>query len=67
MNKLKWLDETCEYCGEQLNSWDARIGKTLCFTFPICERCIAEEYGMTVNYLRDTMERRFGVHPCEGI
>ena len=65
--KLKWLDECCEYCGEQINSWDKRVGNALMFTFSICENCIADEYGMTKDYLRDTMLRRFGMHPCEGL
>lgn len=65
--KLQWYDEYCEYCGEQINSWDKRIGKTLHFDFTICEKCIADEYGMTPEYLRETMERRYGVHPCEGL
>lgn len=65
--KLKWLEKYCEYCGEQLNSWDERVGKALMFTYPICEACIADEYGMTKEYLRDTMSRRFGMHPCEGL
>lgn len=67
MSKMKWLDRNCEYCGSQLNSWDARVMKALHFDFDICEACIAEEYGMTKEYLRDAMERRFGVHPCEGL
>ena len=65
--KLKWLDEYCEYCDRQMNSWDKRVGKALMFSFPICEDCIAEEYGMTKEYLRDAMLRRFGMHPCEGL
>lgn len=64
---VKWFDEYCEYCGEQVNSWDKRVANTLHFNFTICERCMAEEYGMTVDYLRDAMTRRFGMHPCEGL
>ena len=65
--KIKWYDEQCEYCGERINSWDKRIAKALHFDFSICESCIAEEYGMEVDYLRDSMARRFGMHPCEGL
>ena len=25
MKKLKWLDETCNSCNKQINSWDKRI------------------------------------------
>lgn len=66
-HKLIWLDEYCEYCGEQINSWDKRIGKAMVFQFPICEQCIADEYGMTVDYLRSRMLDRFGMRPCEGL
>jgi len=66
-DKVKWYDAECEYCGERVNSWDRRCAKALAFDFEICERCIAEEYGMDVDYLRDRMAVRFGVHPCEGI
>jgi hypothetical protein len=24
MEKVKWLDEYCHRCGEQMNSWDMR-------------------------------------------
>ena len=66
--KVKWLDECCGYCGNQLNSWDIRVGNALMFNGElICEECIADEYGMTKEYLRDTMLRRFGMHPCEGL
>lgn len=66
-HKIKWLDEYCEYCGEQLNSWDKRVAKVLYFQFPICESCMAEEYGMTKDYLRNRMLDRFGMRPCEGL
>lgn len=65
--KIKWIDEYCEYCEAQMNSWDKRVDKALLFQFPICENCIADEYGMTREYLRETMQRRFGMHPCEGL
>lgn len=66
-HKVVWLDEYCEYCGKQLNSWDNRIAKVLYYKFPVCEECIADEYGMTREYLRDRMLDRFGMRPCEGI
>lgn len=65
--KLQWLDEYCEYCNDQINSWDKRCAKALLFDFPICEKCIAEEYGMTVDYLRSRMEDRFHMKPCAGL
>lgn len=67
MNKVKWLEETCNNCGSQINSWDKRISKTLAYRYPNCEKCIAEEYDMSVEALRDRMERFFGMRPCMGI
>lgn len=65
--KVKWLDKECNICGEQLNSWDARLSKTLVYKIPVCEKCIAKEYDMDVNTLRDRMEDFFGMRPCQGI
>ena len=65
--KVKWLDKYCNVCGEQLNSWDAGLSKTLAYKIPVCEKCIAKEYDMGVNALRDRMEDFFGMRPCQGI
>lgn len=65
--RVKWLDKYCNLCGEQLNSWDARLSKTLAYKIPVCEKCIAKEYDMDVNALRDRMEDFFGMRPCQGI
>ena len=65
--KVKWLDKYCNICGEQLNSWDARLSKTLAYKIPVCEKCIAKEYDMEVESLRDRMENYFGMRPCQGI
>lgn len=32
-----------------------------------CEKCIAKEYGETVDSLRDVVEEFFGVKLCMGI
>ena len=32
MKRVKWLDKECNSCGARLNSWDARISKTLAYT-----------------------------------
>lgn len=47
--------------------WDARLSKTLAYKIPVCEKCIAKEYDMDVNALRDRMEDFFGMRPCQGI
>lgn len=67
MAKVKYIGQYCEYCGEELNTWDDRVRKALVFDFYICEKCIAEEYNVDKDYLRNVMAVRFGAHPCEGI
>lgn len=67
MERVRWLDKECNKCGNQLNSWDARLSKTLAYKYPCCENCIAEEYGMPVKGLRSRMEDYFGLRPCLGI
>ncbi len=63
----RWLDEECGICGRRLNSWDARLSKTLAYRNKICESCIADEYDMDVEALRGRMEDYFGMRPCVGI
>ena len=56
MQKVRWLDQDCNKCGRQLNSWDARLSKTLAYKYPCCESCIAGEYDMSVERLWNRME-----------
>lgn len=65
--KVKWFDEYCNSCGAQINSWDKRLSKTLAYKKPCCEKCIAKEYDMDVDALRDKFENIFGMRPCVGI
>lgn len=65
--KVKWIDEDCNCCGAQLNSWDSRLSKTLAYKNKVCEKCIAKEYDMDVDALRTKMEDFFGIRPCQGI
>lgn len=67
MPKLKWLDAECNICGKRLNSWDARLSKTLTYESPVCEKCIAAEYDMDVAVLRSYFENVFGLVPCTGL
>lgn len=67
MKKVKWIDEYCNSCGQQLNTWDKRLSKTLAYKNPVCEKCIAKEYDMDVENLRSRMEDFFGMRPCQGI
>lgn len=66
-DKVKWLDINCNQCGQQLNSWDVRLSKTLAYKFPVCEKCIAKEYDRDVAWIRNYFERAFGMRPCLGI
>lgn len=65
--KAKWTDSICNICGNQLNSWDMRLSKALAYRYPVCESCIAAEYGMDREALRSRMEDFFGMRPCQGI
>lgn len=38
MKRVKWLDKECNSCGARLNSWDARISKTLAYKYPCSMR-----------------------------
>ena len=65
--KVKWLDLNCNQCGQRLNSWDARLSKTLAYKIPVCEKCIAKEYDMETEALRKRMEDFFDMRPCQGL
>ncbi len=65
--KVKWLDEYCNACGAQLNSWDSRLSKTLAYKIPVCEKCIAQEYDMDKDELRRRIEDFYGMRPCQGL
>ena len=67
MSKVKWLDAYCHVCGQQLNSWDARISKVLGYKHTTCEKCIAKEYGKDTEEFRGAMEEYFGMRPCLGL
>ncbi len=67
MQKLRWLDINCNICNKRLNSWDGRLSKTLAYKNPVCEECIAKEYDMEVESLRERMEDYFGMRPCQGL
>lgn len=65
--KAEWLDEECGRCGRQLNSWDKRISNVLKYKYSCCEECIAKEYDMAVDALRNRMEHYLGMRPCLGL
>lgn len=65
--KLKWLDEYCHICGEQLNTWDVKCSNALMYRKKTCEKCIAKEYDRDMDALRGYMESYFGMRPCQGL
>jgi len=67
MKKIKWLEENCNICNAQLNSWDARLSKALMYKSPVCEKCIADEYDMDIDRMRAYFEEVFGIRPCAGL
>ena len=67
MKKVEWLDETCNNCNQQINIWDKRISKILAYRYPCCEACIAREYDMDIEALRNRMEHYLGIRPCLGL
>lgn len=67
-NPVRWLPQySCHVCGGAINSWDYRISPAVGHTKITCEKCIAKEYGYTVEELRDDLEESFGMKPCAGI
>ncbi len=66
--RLFWYpDISCPVCDGEVNSWDKRCSRALDYKVIVCEECIAKEYGLTVEELRDTMKNHFGLVPCPGI
>ncbi len=66
--KLRWYpDIACPVCGQQVNSWDKRCSYALGYQQIVCESCIAWEYEMEIEELRDTMKTHFGMFPCPGL
>lgn len=66
--RLFWYpDISCPICDGEVNSWDKRCSRALGYKVIVCEGCIAKEYGLTVEELRDTMQNHFGLVPCPGI
>ncbi len=67
--KLRWYDDiACCSCGKSpVNSWDKRCSRAVGYKAICCEDCLAKEYGVTVDELRDTMKNHFGLLPCPGI
>ncbi|WP_313413168.1 hypothetical protein [Sedimentibacter sp.] len=67
MKKSNLIDKHCNICGKQLNTWDDKCSKTLAYKTSVCEKCIAKEYDISTDELRDKLENFFGVRPCMGI
>ncbi len=67
MKGTKHTGKYCNICKNELTSWDLRLSKSLAYKNPVCEACIAKEYGLTADELRDKMEDYFGLRPCQGL
>lgn len=65
--RVRWLDEKCPACDKRVNSWDKRLSKALGYKQIVCEKCIAKEYDITVEELRDISAHHFGLFPCMGL
>lgn len=66
--KVIWLEDVqCATCDGEVNSWDKRCSRALGYKHIVCEKCIAQAYGETVEYLRGVMREHFGLVPCPGI
>lgn len=66
--RLHWYpDLSCPVCGGEVNSWDKRCSRALGYKQIVCEDCIAHEYEIDAEELRDTMKNHFGLIPCPGI
>ena len=67
MSNKKRENEDCNVCGRRLTSWERRLSKSLGYWYPVCEGCIAREYDMDVEVLRERMEDFYGMRPCQGL
>ena len=65
-DKVKWLDNTCHKCSNQMNSWDARLTKTFKVK-DTCEACFCKVYDLDKGAFRQKMENFFDIRPCQGI
>ena len=67
MSIKKREEADCNAGGRRLTSWDRRLSKSLGYRYPVCESCIAREYDMDVEVLRDRMEDFYEMRPCQGL
>lgn len=58
------MEEKCATCANLLTKWDRQVSKVLCYKFPLCVKCIAEEYDRNVDDLNEQMEWVKGKRPC---
>lgn len=66
-DKVRMIDESCDMCGNQLNSWDKKCYEAFKLK-NLCENCISSEcFDISVDEFRNVMEDYFGLRPCKGI
>lgn len=65
--RIRFINENCELCGKQLNSWDKK-SYTAFKLKPMCEDCISSKcFDISLDEFRNVMEDYFGLRPCRGI
>ncbi|KLU61860.1 hypothetical protein CEB3_c17780 [Peptococcaceae bacterium CEB3] len=66
---MKGIRQTGQYCscGQELTSWDIRCSKALGYKNPVCEKCLAQEYEVSIDEVRGRLEDFFGMRPCQGL
>ena len=62
MKGNKHTGQYCYQCNQELTSWDLRCSKAVTYQNPVCEQCIAKEYDLSSNELREIMETFFGMN-----
>lgn len=67
MKGNKYTGQHCHVCDKELTTWDIRCSKALAYKYPLDEECIAKEYELSVDELRDHLEDYFGMRPCMGL
>lgn len=63
---FRWLNDTCDECGQQLSTWDQRCRTATGTRDKLCENCLAKRYGKTTKEFRTLMEDYFDMRPCKG-
>lgn len=58
------MEMNCATCSQPLTAWDRQVSKIVAYKFPLCVKCIAEEYDQNVDDLNEHMMWIKGKRPC---